>query len=881
MSEKKSSTENNKNSKKNRNKKLSILRVIILTIILIGFIGGGTVAGIVLGIIKDTEPIDATNIYQLLDESSFILDSDGNVLEKIQGEGHRIIIDYDQMPKTLVDAFVSIEDERFWSHPGIDIKRIFGATWRNLRTGSRQGASTINQQLAKVIFLSYEQTYTRKIQDAYYGILINRQLSKEQILEAYLNTINLGSGAYGVEAAAQIYFSKSVDQLSIAESALLAGITRNPSRYSPLMTLPKESVNEEHFVIDDSDSTYSIVYRDSYRNRMHTVLAKMLEHGYITEEEYEEALNEDIQANLKPNRFYADEISSYFGDLVKRDVIYALESEGYTKDEARNLLLSGGLRIYSTMNVEIQRILEEEYDNPDNFPGTLKDEEGNLLKDAEGNIQPQSAMVIIDHSTGEIKALVGGRMITGQKIFNRALSPRQPGSSMKPIAAYTPAIDQGYTAATVIDDIPVYFNKNEPNKPWPNNWYKHKYYGLIIFRKAIEQSSNVGAVIVADMLGPSEEASKSIMLEYIEKMGITTVVRSSDPIIIGNKRYSDETYSTALGGMTLGVTPLDMTAAYGVYANLGVHIEPITFTKIYDRHGNLLYEKKPTVTRVLTPEVSYIMTDMLRTAVSYGTGSRARLDRGNSQIPVAGKTGTTTENKDAWFVGFTPYYTASVWVGNDLPKPLTDGSRISTELWQKVMARVHEEYSPKSFERPDNIISVNVCKISGKRVSELCHQDPRGNVVGSELFIKGTEPKEVCGHHVLADIHIPTGKLATEHTPPWEVESKVFVQRPIPYIPEEHGDIVPSDFIYELPTEYYDPITDWLEDTPWPGFDGDEEDLQDFFDNYESIIDSNNDENNDSNNENSENEENHNSEDSDNNIIRNIRRTIRNNQDDE
>lgn len=843
MSEKKS-TEQNKQNKETKNKKRSKLRVFlkvfILVVILVGFIAGGAVAGAVLGIIKEAGPIDATNIYELLDESSFILDANGEVIEKVQSEGIRIIIDYNDIPENVVNAFVAIEDERFWTHSGVDVKRIFGAAWTNFRTGSKQGASTINQQLAKLIFLTKDQTLTRKITDAYYGILINRQLSKDQILEAYLNTINLGSGAYGVEAAAQVYFSKSVDELSIAESALLAGITRNPSRYPPMRTLRKEDITEDHHILFDGDTTYSIVYNDAYIPRMKTVLAKMLELEYISEDEYNEALEEDILASLKPNRFFAEEISSYFGDLVKRDVINALVGEGYSREEAGTLLQSGGLRIYSTMDVRMQKILEEEYEDPSNFPGTLKDSEGNLLRDDEGNIQPQSAMVITDHETGEIKALVGGRMITGQKIFNRALSARQPGSSMKPLAAYTAAIDQGFTAASIIDDIPIYLNKDTPDEPWPKNWYKEGYYGLITFREAIQQSSNAGAVKVATMLGADERSAIATMLEYVEKMGIRTVVRSSDPVIRGNKKYSDETYSTVMGGMTKGVTPLDMTSAYGVYANGGIYIEPITFTRIYDRHGNLLYENKPQVRRVLTPQVSYIMTDMLRTAVSAGTGSRARFEANNSVIPVAGKTGTTTENKDAWFVGFTPYYTASTWVGNDLPKTLVDGSRIATELWKKVMVRVHEEYSPKNFDMPENIIRVNICTKSGKLATELCALDPRGSTVRSEIFIKGTEPKDPCDVHVVADIHVPTGKLATELTPPWEIESRVFVQRPVPYFPEEHNGITPRDWPYELPTEYYDPFVDWLDASPYiPGDynnDGEDDDSDD-----DSIIDSNND----------------------------------------
>ncbi|KAB3531474.1 transglycosylase domain-containing protein [Alkaliphilus serpentinus] len=838
MAEKKP-TDKKTNDKKNKKKRYRILKVFVLIIILAGFIAGGATVGAVLGIIKEAGPIDATNIYELLDESSFILDSNGEVIEKVQSEGLRIIIDYQNMPEDLINAFVAIEDERFWIHSGVDIKRIFGAAWTNLKTGSKQGASTINQQLAKLIFLTKEQTLTRKITDAYYGILINRQLSKDQILEAYMNTIPLGSGANGVEAAAQVYFSKSVGDLTLAESALIAGITRNPSRYSPMRTITKDKVTEDHHILYDGDPTYTIVYNDDYQDRMETVLAMMLQHNYITEDEYNAALDEDIKASLNPNRFFAEEISSYFGDLVKRDVINALEKEGYSSEDANSLLRSGGLRIYSTMDVRIQKILEEEYDNPDNFPGTLKDSEGNLLRDEEGNIQPQSAMVITDYHTGEIKALVGGRMISGQKIFNRALSTRQPGSSMKPLAAYTPAIDQGFTAATVIDDTPIYLDKDHPDKPWPNNWYKEGYYGLITFREAIQQSSNVGAVKVATMLGADETSAIATMLEYIEKMGITTVVRSSHPVVRGNKIYSDETFSTVLGGMTMGVTPIDMASAYGVYANEGVYIEPITFTKIYDRHGNLLYENKPEVRRVLTPQVSYIMTDMLKTAVSAGTGSRARLDTNNSEIPVAGKTGTTSENKDAWFVGFTPYYSASVWIGNDIPKTLVDGSRISTELWKKVMARVHEGYTPKSFTMPEDIIRVNVCTESGKLPSELCALDPRGSRVRSEVFIRGTEPKEVCDVHVIADIHVPTGKLATELTPPWEIESKVFIQRTVPYYPEEHNGIEPADFIYELPTESYDPLTDWLDVDPnMPGY-------EEYYDEYFNDPNENNEEDND------------------------------------
>ncbi len=839
MSEKKPTTQQNQDTskKKKTSKKMNILKTILIACIIIGFIGGGAAVGFVLSIVKDAEPIDATNLYDLLDVSSFVMDSEGQVIEKIQTNELRIIIDYDEMPDMVRKAFVAIEDERFWSHSGLDIKRIFGAAWTNIKTGSRQGASTINQQLAKLLFLSPEQTWSRKIKDMYYGVVINQQLTKEQILEAYLNTINLGSGAYGVQAASQVYFSKDVSELTIAEAALLAGIARNPSGYSPMKTLEKEHITEEHYVLDDSHSVYTIVYNESFTQRWQTVLYQMRKLNYITEEEYQEALTQDIKATLKPNRFSSQNISSYFGDLVKRDVIEALENEGYTKEDANEMLLSGGLRIYSTMDVDIQHIVEEEYENPENFPGTVKNADGTLKRDDEGNIQPQSAMVVIDQATGQIKALVGGRMISGQKIYNRALAPRPPGSAIKPIAVYTAAVDKGFTAATVIDDVPIYFNKSTPTTPWPKNWYGAGYYGLITMRESIQQSSNVGAVLFASMLGVDERSSFLTMFEYMEKMGISTVVKSSNPVIgADGHKYSDETFSTALGGMTRGVTPLELTAAYSVLANEGIYNKPITFTHIYDRHGNLIYENMQSANRVVTPQVSFLMTDMLKSVVSSGTATRAKLSSGN--IPVAGKTGTTSAQKDAWFVGYTPYYTASVWIGNDVRDSLVDGSAMATRLWQKIMSRVHEGYSAKDFSVPDNLVYVDICTKSGKLATELCALDPRGSTIRREVFIKGTEPTEYCDVHVEADIHVSSGKLATEHTPPWEIETKVFVKRPIPYFPEENGGIVPRDYIYELPTETYDPFQEFIDNFPFFNNDDSTENEEDGGWSEDTIIDS-------------------------------------------
>ena len=792
---------------------------LIVVLVLVTFLAAGTVLGVVAGIVKEIEPIDASNIYSFLDESSFILDENGNMVEKVQTEGYRSLVNYSEIPDTVINAFVAIEDERFWSHNGIDIKRIVGAFWTNLRTGSMQGASTINQQLAKIIYLSPDQTYTRKIKDAYYGMQLDSQLSKEQILEAYLNTINLGSVAFsssysvqanGIQAAAELYFSKSLDELTPAEAALLAGIPRNPPRYSPVSALRKQNVREDHIVIDDRDSEFTIVFNPETLPRMRLVLGSMRRLGYLTESEYQAALNQDIPASINLNRLTNEEISSYFGDLVQRDVINELEKIGFSRGEARQMVQSGGLTIHSTINMDLQRILEDEFNKAENFPGTLRDSEGNYILDEEGNVQPQSAMVIIDDKSGQIKALIGGRMSDGQLIFNRALSPRQPGSAMKPLAVYTAALDLGMTAADVIDDVPTYLNPQNPGVSWPRNHYTSiGFYGLMNMREAMRVSSNVAAVRFAERLNQYDDRPQArVMFDYMERMGITSLVHSNDPVIRDGRSWSDENYSMVLGGMTRGVSPLEMTNAFAVFANSGIHTEPVTFTKVYDRRGNLILDKKPERTRVVSEQVAFIMTDLLRDAVSSGTGARARLDQGNSLIPVAGKTGTTSDQKDAWFVGYTPYYTAGVWIGHDLPEKLQEGSRMAAELWKTVMIRVHEGKEAKSFVQPDGLVRVSVCSKSGQLPTELCALDPRGSTVRSELFVQGTQPTEYCEVHVQADIHAPSGKLANDLTPPWEIETRIFTQRPEPYIPEEHNGIVPQDFPYELPLEEYDPTID-------------------------------------------------------------------------
>jgi penicillin-binding protein 1A len=918
------SEDNKKKSKKKGRKGLKIFLVVLLMAIVISV---GAVSGIILSILKDTPKIEPTNISSTLDQTSFILDPEGNVIEKIQTLEFRTIVSLNKMPIHLQEAFISIEDERFMDHIGVDPRGIVSSMIDNLKAGHIvRGASTITQQLARNLYLNNEKKWDRKIKEAYLALQIEKVLTKDQILEGYLNRVNLGQGAYGVQEAAQTYFSKNVENLSLGESALLAGIVKSPSKYAPYKTVSPENFDStKHYEVGQLDilgEKYIAIYNEEAVKRQKIILNKLLELGKITKQEYDEALNENIKENLKPGQKKIKGISSYFTDYVKTQVVNSLVNElGYTKEQAEKELFTGGLKIYSTMDVKLQRELEDVYNNftevlvgnPSKIKGpilvdwrlnsakdiidenknivyykqenllnenydlviekgtfdivnenliiknkkltpykkhidvadyytiderknlvshtvgsftipedgfsvnenkeiTIKssflnnnkdfysvDGNGNLIikekyffRSKDGIVQPQSATVILDYKTGQIKALVGGRDIEGARILNRATaSQRQPGSAMKPIAAYLPALDNGFTAASPIDDVPFYFK----GKTWPRNWYRG-YRGINTLRTSLEQSINVNSVRLVDSVGVKTS------MEYLEKLGIINREHpEKDSFITSaeNGSSNDENLSAlALGGMTKGLTPLEITAAYGAIANGGVYLEPVSFTKILDKNGNLLIDNTPKETKVVSPEVAYVMGDILRTTVSNGIAGRAKI----SKMAVAGKTGTTTDQADIWFVGFTPYYVSATWIGNDSPKiTLTQSSGTAAQLWKHIMTRAHEGLESKtSFDKPAGIVSVKVCTQSGKIPTELCAHDPRGSTTKTEIFVRGTEPKEYCDVHVEVPIDITTGKVANEYCPSENIVNKVFVKRNPPYNPAEHGGVIPSDYQYSVPT---------------------------------------------------------------------------------
>lgn len=751
-----SNNENQDSRKKKKAKRTfslyRFLRFIILLLLFIVLVGSSVALGTAYAWIKEAKPLNVDELFDL-NQTTYIVDKNDVVIDKLHANENRSMVSLNQIPKNLQNAFIAIEDKRFEKHNGIDPYRILGALKADLKSGKpSQGGSTITQQLIKNIYLTPDKLVKRKVIEMYYALQLERRLTKDQILEAYLNTIALGHNVAGVKEAALYYFGKDLDQLTLAECAMIAGITKNPSLYSPYLNFEKSNERKE------------------------LILKEMLNQGYISQSEYDEAMKQEI----KLSKVQREVETTYFSDMIIKDVIETLQEKlGYTEEEAEMKLFNGGLKIIATIDTNIQGIVEETFKNTKLFPPSKED--------ANGVLQPEAAVVVIENGTGEIKAVLGGRSEKVRRGLNRATqSLRQPGSTIKPLAVYAPALDNGYTTATVIDDAPVAYGNFKPRN------YSRNFSGLVPVRYGIQQSLNIVAVKIVQDIGIERS------IDYLKRFGISTIVTRND-----NKRTNDEGLGPlALGGLTRGVKPIEMAAAYSVFPNKGIYIKPISFTKILDKDGNVIYENKPLKEKVLSEQVSYLMVDIMKGVVKGGTGTAAALPK----MPVAGKTGTTSDTLDAWFIGYSPYYTTAVWLGHDEPKPLNfTGGSYPARIWKAIMEPMHKNLRPKDFERPNGLVSVEVCTVSGKRPSELCALDPRGSTIRTELFIKGTEPpvESVCDVHVIKEVCTESNKLATPYCPAPLVQSKVFIQRTEPFVPQP-GDKLPADFIYEAPTEYCD-----------------------------------------------------------------------------
>lgn len=567
--------------------------------------------------------------------SSQVFDSHGRLITTLHSDQNRLPIDINKVPQNLQNAFIAAEDNRFYEHIGIDPIGIFRAIFANLTNrGIAQGGSTITQQLAKNAFLSQEQTLKRKIQEAMLALEIEHKYSKKEILEMYMNQIYFGQGAYGIQTAAKTYFNKDVNELTLTQCAMLAGLPKSPNYYSPFNNL-----NEA-------------------KKRKNVVLDQMVKYGYVSAAEAEDAKNQDLGLSKSHQSKEADEYASFI-DYVSQQV---------AKKYGDDALYKEGLKIYTTMDVDKQHAAVRAMRNlPNNYA------------DENGLTQPQAAIVSIDPKTGHILAMVGGR---GQDSFNRAsMAVRQPGSAFKPFV-YLTALQHDMTPDTTMDDQPVTYGSWSPKNAGGS------YSGTMTLSDALAHSVNTIAVQLADKVG-----TKNIIANA-KKMGITTL------------DAKDDNLAMALGGLTKGVTPLEMASAYGTFANKGVHVKPTAIVKILDRDGNVLedastLEKEETKTRVMSEREAYEMTTMLEGVIDHGTGTAAAIGR-----PAAGKTGTTDDNKDAWFVGYTPDIVTAVWIGDDTGSHSLGeiyGGTIPAEIWKDYMSSATSDESGGDFSAPSGM----------------------------------------------------------------------------------------------------------------------------------------------------------------------------------
>ena len=720
---------------------VSLIRVLFVILITICVVIGCTGIGAFRGIIDNAPDVNDIDISPL-GYATFLYDGDGNQLRKLTApSSNRLPVSIDQIPVDLQHAVVAIEDERFYEHNGIDVRGILRAFVKNLSSGNlSEGASTITQQLLKNnVFTNWTQEstwlerFTRKIQEQYLAVEIEKKINnKNVILENYLNTINLGAGTYGVQAAARKYFNKDVWNLNLSECTTLAGITQNPTQYNPI----------EH--------------PEANAKRRKEVLDHMIDQGYITQEQYDQVINDDIYSEIQAAQVLNEEtdntVYSYFEDELIDQVINDLMNiKGYTRTQAQNLVYSGGLSIYTTQDASIQKILDEEYADPSNYPDYVQyaldyaltvqnpdgeevnyskemlrlyfqneDPEFDLLFDsqeegqsyvdrykehvlADGSTvvservsfapQPQSSMSIIDQHTGYVKAIIGGRgEKTASLTLNRATdTTRQPGSTFKILSTYAPALNEkGMTLATTFEDEPY----NYPDGSPVNNASK-SYGGTTTIRRAIQNSINVVAVKCL------EEVTPELGLQYLDNFGFTTLAHGTEADKDADGTiWTDANLPMALGGLTHGVTNIELCAAYAAIANNGNYIEPIYYTKILDHNGNVLIEKNSAGRSVIKESTAWLLTSAMEDVVNQGTGTACQLD----DMTVAGKTGTTDAYNDLWFVGYTPYYTCAVWSGFDNNEKLPEDARdFHKNLWKKVMTRIHEGLPDKDFDMPASV----------------------------------------------------------------------------------------------------------------------------------------------------------------------------------
>lgn len=777
---------NAKSPKIGKKAALLVLKLFLVSIVGIGVIGASAGIGMFKGILASTPQITPNEVAPV-GAATFVYDCEGHKLDELVAvNSNRIIVTQDQIPEHLANAFVAAEDERYYQHNGIDYKGMVRAGYQFVKTlgDETQGASTITQQLLKnTIFTSWTsegdnmiKKIKRKLREQYLAIELTKTLSKDEILVRYMNTINLGQNTLGVEAAAQRYFGKSCSELTLSECAVIAAITQNPTRYNP------------------------ISHPDKNAERRERCLKTMLRLEFISKEEYDEAIADNVYDRIEShniNYLANSSSSSYFVDAVQRQVKEDMLAHGFNETQTEFLLYSGGLRIMTTMDPKIQAIADAEVANPEHYPPNVKwlldyaltithadgshdnyskemmtkyfkenvNKNFNLIftsQDAafeaieqyrntllrEGDDydetyhlspQPQVALAVIEQETGYVRALVGGRGVKeGRLTFNRATDAmRQPGSTFKVLASYAPALDScGITLANVYIDAAFNYADGTPVR----NWYGEEYKGPVTVRYAIEQSMNIIAVKTITQITPK------LAYDYLLNFGFTTLTTGK---VIGNQVKGDVNQATALGGLTDGVTPLELTAAYATIANGGVYNEPKLYTKVLYADGTVLLDNTgfENSRQVLQESTAFLLTEAMVDVVTKGTGTATNFNR---EMAIAGKTGTTSNNVDVWFAGYTPYYTCATWAGYDnnvhmySKRDENNETKIAQKIWHNVMEQIHANLPNQAFYVPTGVIQYTVCADSGKLPNPgVCPETS----LRTEYFAEGTDPSDVCDVH--------------------------------------------------------------------------------------------------------------------------------------
>ena len=782
---------------KARTKKPNFVLSVAATTIRLSFIialcVGLALLGAVIGIAKafvDTAPTLDLAALDAQDKTSFIYDSEGNLITDYKGTEDRIMVSIDEIPEMLQNAFIAVEDARFYEHNGVDVKRIVGALVANFTSGSTQGGSTITQQLIKQTVLSSEQSYKRKLQEAYLAMELETRYTKKQILESYLNTIFLGGSYYGVRVAAYGYFGKELDQLTLRECAMLAGLTRSPNYYNP----------RSNFYTRNTEGSNT---PDITNNRTDYVLRQMRENGLITAQQYNAALDRSTASVLEKSPASTDMYAyPHYVEYAISDVVdtfldlNGLEDTSANRYAMENKLRTGGYSVYLCLDTEIQEIVEDTLANWSDYP-RLRDPSDKVYqsRNADGTYteieQPQAAACVFDYRTGELKAIVGGRYKpTTRKTLNRASGMTMPvGSSIKPLTVYAPAIDLGASPASIAYNMPVPISgwKDSSGKDsWPKNYGGGGYKGPQSFRSALRNSYNTAA---AQILMTYVGVSRSV--EYLHLMGIPDKNINADP------------FGLALGSS--GITPVQMAVAFGTIANKGVYQQPLSFSRIVDSNGNVVVDMHQQQDRhqVFKPSTAYLVVDMLKEAVQSGTGTKAKI---SSQV-VAGKTGTNSDSKGVFFAGMTGWYSASVWIGHDNYKALSSkatGGNAAAPLWQSFMEKIHKAKNLDSREIIDgtpsdyNLVRVTTCGVSGQLATDACYNDVNGYKTITDYWSADSVPTAYCSMHKSVSICTESGLLATDYCPSYSVE-----RRGIVLIPRGHP-------LYDYIDTYGDTIRKYL-----------------------------------------------------------------------